>query len=340
MKKIIMGIFIICIGVSIFFSLPKKTPPKEEPIKEEITTLEKVKNLLPEEDQEFLNWIDEKYPKSLEPLLQELEDKEFDKSMWHQVTGYSYLVLQDFYQNKYENLDNIKNLGTDTKTIRIIGDVSLADNWHIMPKYYSSGKGVYGILSEDVLELMRSSDLMIANSEFTVSNRGSAMPGKLYTFRAKPERLKIYEEMGVDMVTLANNHVYDFGQEAFLDMLDAFDEYQIPRIGAGRNLEEAMKPYYFIIGGYKFAFVNATRAEKYILTPGATETSEGVFRCYDPTNMIHLIESLRPENDYVIAIIHYGKEGYHELEKEQIESSHQYIAATMYATPVVWSESK
>ena len=52
--------------------------------------------------------------------------------------------------------------------------------------------------------------------------------GKQYTFRAKPERLSIYGEMGVDLVTLANNHVYDFGQDAFLDMLDAFDNYKIP----------------------------------------------------------------------------------------------------------------
>ena len=123
------------------------------------------------------------------------------------------------------------------------------------------------------------------------------------------------------------NHVYDYGKDAFLDMLTAFEEKGLPHIGAGRNLEEAMKPYYFIIGGYKFAFVNATRAEKYVLTPGATETSEGVFRCYDPTNMINLIKELRPNNDYVVAIIHYGWEDHHELEQVQIDSSHMYIDA-------------
>ena len=42
--------------------------------------------------------------------------------------------------------------------------------------------------------------------------------------------------MGVDLVTLANNHVYDFGQDAFLDMLQYLDEYQIPHIGAGKNI--------------------------------------------------------------------------------------------------------
>ena len=88
----------------------------------------------------------------------------------------------------------------------------------------------------------------------------------------------------------------------------SFDEKGMPYVGAGRNIDEAMRPYYFIINGYKFAFVNATRAEKNIMTPEATDTSGGVFRCYDETNLINLIKEIRSSTDYVIAIIHYGKE--------------------------------
>ena len=244
------------------------------------------------------------------------------------MTGYSYTVLQDFYQKKYDSMDNVTVLENKSdNTISIVGDISLADNWAIMPKYDERGQGVLGILSPEVLQVMRDTDWMIANSEFTVSNRGNPMAGKLYTFRAKPERLEIYKEMGVDMVTLANNHVYDFGEEAFLDMLDAFQNASIPSIGAGHNLAEASRPYYLIIGGYKVAFFNATRAEKYILTPGATEESNGVFRCYDPTYLIQQIQTTKQESDYVIAILHYGKEGSHDLEEEQITSSRQYIDA-------------
>ena len=141
------------------------------------------------------------------------------------------------------------------------------------------------------------------------------------------DKLSIYYDMGIDMVTLANNHVYDFGQTAFLDMLDSFVEYNIPHIGSGRNIEEAKKPYYFIINGYKFAFVNATRAEKYIMTPEAKENTPGVFRCYDPTNLINLIKEVKLESDYVITIIHFGKEGSHELEKEQIDVAKKSIDA-------------
>ena len=320
-------ILVLIIILSIFFLLQEK--PKEKEIKKEpvISVKEQVLKKLSEEDPLFIDWIDTNYKDSMKNLLSLLETTPYQEDMWHKVTGYSYRVLNDLYEKKYDSMDNVKVLDANTNTISIVGDISLADNWKIMPRYDASGKGVYGILSEEVVDIMKKSDLMIANSEFTVSTRGTPMKGKQYTFRANPSRLSIYDEMGIDMVTLANNHVYDYGKDAFLDMLSSFEEKGLPHIGAGRNLEEAMKPYYFIIGGYKFAFVNATRAEKYVLTPGATENSEGVFRCYDPTNMINLIKSLRPDNDYVVAIIHFGWEDHHELEQVQIDSSHMYIDA-------------
>ena len=153
------------------------------------------------------------------------------------------------------------------------------------------------------------------------------MPGKYYTFRAFPERLAIYNEMGIDLVTLANNHVYDFGQDAFLDMLESFDKYKIPHIGAGKNLSEASTPYYFVLNGYKIAFVNANRSEKLILTPGATETTPGVLRCYDPEIFTNLIKKTKEESDYVIALIHWEKEDHHELEQVQLDTSITYIDA-------------
>lgn len=324
-RDMILMILLVCI-MFLFYKVETR-PLKKKTVPKEPTFLEQVSKKLEIIDSDFLEWVDKEYPESFKKMLTLLEEP-YTENMWHQATGYSYQVLQDFYQKKYDSMNNVTILEShNPSTLSFVGDVSLADNWFIMPKYDQRGKGVYGILSEDTVKVMKDSDLMVVNSEFTVSERGSAMRGKQYTFRAHPSRLKIYEEMGVDLVTLANNHVYDFGRDAFLDMLDAFDEIKMPRIGAGRNLEEAMKPYYFIINGYKFAFLNATRAEKYILTPGATETSEGVFRCYDRTNLIQQIQKVKEESDYVVTIIHFGKEGYHTLEEEQIASSKAYIEA-------------
>lgn len=214
-------------------------------------------------------------------------------------------------------------------TVSIVGDISLADNWSVMPAYDSRGNGVDGILSAEALGIMRSSDLMVANSEFTVSNRGSAIPGKAYTFRANPERLSIYDDMGVDLVTLANNHVYDFQGDAFNDMLDAFEQHNMPHIGAGHNLEEAMKAYYYKApSGQTIAFVNASRAEKWgIDTPGATETTGGILLCYDTADFVDAIKTAKTNSDIVVAIIHWGTESSHVLEQVQIDTAKEYIDA-------------
>ena len=260
-------------------------------------------------------------------LKEFVESNQYDESIWHQLTGKSWLVLNDLYNGVIDNSDNIKIVDSVNDTISFVGDVSLADDWYIIPKYEERGKGVYGILSESVVEIMKNTDVMVANNEFTISNRGSKMPKKYYTFRAKPERLSIYEEMGVDLVTLANNHIFDYGEEAFLDALTHLKEYNMPYIGAGVNLEEARGAYYFVVNGYKIAFVNATRAEKFILTPGATDTTPGVFRCYDPTNFVNTISEVKKNSDYVIVLMHWGREDSHELEQVQIDTGKMYIDA-------------
>ena len=281
-------------------------------------------------DESFLEWINKEYStKTLENLEKYLKESQYNSSIWHQLTSNSLIVLQDKYNRV--NTERIKELtpkqSTNEVILSFVGDVSLADDWYIMPKYDERGKKIYGILSEEVVNIMTSSDIMVANNEFTISNRGSKMPNKYYTFRGTPERLSIYEEMGVNLVTLANNHIFDYGEVAFNDALNALQEYNIPYIGAGRNIEEAKKPFYYIINGYKIGFVNATRAEKYILTPEATETTGGVLRCYDPTTFISVIKETKKQSDFVIALVHWGKEDSSQLEQVQLDTSKQYIEA-------------
>lgn len=326
--SLIVMFIIIILAVLLLFSTKNSKNDKVVKAKE-IDLVDKISNKLEEYDidKNFIIWVNDNYKGSLKKLDSLLKKDDYNINMWYKITNNSYIVLNDLYNKAYDNMDNVKLLDSkDVSTISFVGDVSLADNWFIMP-YYDSRGGINGVLGSKMLDIMRSSDIMIANSEFTVSNRGTALLNKMYTFRAKPERLPIYNEMGVDMVTLANNHVYDYGVDAFNDMLDSFNEYKIPHIGAGHNIEEAKKPYYFIINGYKIAFVSASRAEKNIMTPGASIDSGGVFRCYDSTDMINLIKELKSNSDYVIPIIHFGRENSHELEEEQVSSAHAYIDA-------------
>lgn len=281
-------------------------------------------------DLNFLKWVYNEYgTDTIDSLQTILDNNSYNLNVWHELTGSSLTVLFDLYNNNYDNMNNVKIIDTKGKEVNLsfVGDVSLADNFEIIPKYDERGEGIYGILSEEVVNIMNAADIMVANNEFTISDRGAPMPNKYYTFRANTNRVGIYDEMGVDLVTLANNHVYDFGEEAFLDTLDTLTNNDIPYVGAGRNIEEASRPYYFIANGYKIAFVNATRAEKFILTPEATDTTGGVLRAYDPTRFKETIKTAKENSDFVIALIHWGKEDSHELEQVQIDTGKEYIDA-------------
>lgn len=94
----------------------------------------------------------------------------------------------------------------------------------------------------DTAEVLRNSDIVIANLECSVSKRGNPEPNKEFTFRAAPEALMGAVNAGVDIFTLANNHVLDFGQNAFADTLLNLKENSIKYSGAGMTEEESWRP--------------------------------------------------------------------------------------------------
>ena len=205
-------------------------------------------------EKEFLEWVDDNYDNVSKKLFDSLKNNTYTDNFWHSEVGYSYKVVNDLYNGGYGEIDNVTFVqeNKEVATIGFAGDVSLADNWTIMPKYKSRNQGVLGILSQNMINYMSSLDWMNVNSEFAFSNRGVAMAGKQYTFRANSVHANIYHEMGVDMVALANNHVYDYGQEAFYDTLSTLQNYKIPYIGAGVNKEEAERAYYLIVIRFRF----------------------------------------------------------------------------------------
>lgn len=279
----------------------------------------------------FLNFIYEEFgEEAIYNIYADIKAGDRSDEVWLRHTGNSIHVLRSLFKNDEDNL-RIISLGDDSDglaTITFGGDVCFGDNYATMP-YLQNRKG--GVLSECIsqpwIDLMNEVDVATLNNEFSISDRGKPMKHKTYTYVAKPEHTKYYNEMGVDFVTLANNHVFDYGKDAFYDTLDTLDEYGIDYAGAGRNASEAQKPFYYVINGRKFAFISATRAEKNVITPEATESEAGVFRCYDNEKLISVIEETKRDCDFLILYLHWGTEYSHKLERVQKESSHEYIDA-------------
>ena len=204
-------------------------------------------------------------------------------------------------------------------TIVFAGDILFDDHYAVKVKMNQRGRSIEGSISQEMLDVMRSADIFMVNNEFPYSNRGTPTENKKFTFRAKPEYASYLLDMGADIVSLANNHAYDYGKIAFLDTLDTLNGIGMPYVGAGRNLEEAIKPVYFIVNDQKIAFVAATQIERTENpdTKEATQNSPGVFRCWNVDKLLEVVANAKQVSDYVIVYIHWGTEATDQLDWAQ-----------------------
>lgn len=213
-------------------------------------------------------------------------------------------------------------------TLSFAGDISFAEGYANMAFYHSGGDDITRCIAQDLIMRMDSADILMINNEFAYSDRGQPLSGKTFTFRAKPQMAAELERLSVDIVSLANNHIYDYGETALLDTLDLLDQHAIPRVGAGRNLEEAKKIVYFQTEDMRIAYVSATQIERsYVYTKEATETSPGVLRTYDPTVFLEVIREAKATSDFVVVYVHWGTEGVDRFEADQRQLGYQFIDA-------------
>ena len=107
---------------------------------------------------------------------------------------------------------------------------------------------------EDVNDIFVGADISFVNLETCVSDRGESEKKEGYGFQTPPEYLQVYTEAGIDIVSLANNHVRDFGMDALDDTFANLEAYGIGYVGAGRDVPSAEKLVLYDINGVKVGF--------------------------------------------------------------------------------------
>jgi len=201
-------------------------------------------------------------------------------------------------------------ISADEITLAFAGDVSFAEEYTNMEILRQRGGDISSCFDEFLLKEMQDADIFMLNNEFPYTDRGTPTEEKTYTFRAHPESVKYLYDMGADIVSIANNHVYDYGEVSLLDTLTTLEEAAMPYVGAGRDIGEAIKPVYFIANDYKIAYISATQIEQgdYPDTKGAGENSAGVFRCWNPERLYEVVAEAKTNSDFVVIYIHWGTE--------------------------------
>lgn len=223
-----------------------------------------------------------------------------------------------------KNLELPAEENTENQTAELIfaGDILLSD--HVLAAYERGG-GIVGVVGPGFLEEIQNADVFMANEEFPFSSRGEKAPDKQYTFRLPPEKVSMFHEMGIDIVTLANNHALDFGTDALLDTCRTLDDAGILRVGAG-NLEEAKRWQTIEAGGKRIGFLGATRVIP-VADWAATAYSPGMLATYDPAMLLDQIRAAKAVNDYVVVYVHWGVEREEFPKDYQKDLGRQYIDA-------------
>lgn len=238
-------------------------------------------------------------------------------------------VLRDEAYMAEHNIYAKEAFDENIVTITFAGDILFDPSYSVMAKLLQNGGDIGSGIAPDLIGEMQSADIMMLNNEFAYSDRGTPTPEKQFTFRARPESVSYLTELGVDIVSLANNHAYDYGEQALLDSMEILREEGIPYVGAGVNIEEASAPVYFIINDMKIAFISATQIERLDNpdTKGATETSPGVFRCFNGEKLLQTVAAAKEESDFVIVYVHWGTENQEETDWAQNKQAPELVEA-------------
>jgi poly-gamma-glutamate synthesis protein (capsule biosynthesis protein) len=167
------------------------------------------------------------------------------------------------------------------------------------PLVLADPEAVYG----DLLPVLRGADLRIANLECPLTSLEQPAVKSGSVLKGRPEHLRGLTAVPFDLVTLANNHVFDHGLEAFRETRELLAGAGIRTVGAGLDPGEAFRPQVVDVAGVRVGIVNFSEGED--LTGAGP--GPGVFG-WEPDRVAAALADLGRSADVRIVIFHGGVE--------------------------------
>lgn len=161
------------------------------------------------------------------------------------------------------------------------------------------------LLGEDLLSIWNSSDMRIFNLEAPLIDKESPIDKCGPNLAVPLTTVKGIKALNPSLITLANNHILDQGEEGLDSTKNILAENMIPFIGIGKNKTEASKPYIFQREKLNIGVYACAEHEFSI----ATDSTSGA-NPFDPLESLDHIQELKNQCDYVIVLYHGGKEHY------------------------------
>ena len=161
------------------------------------------------------------------------------------------------------------------------------------------------LVGEDLKAVLDNADYRIFNLEVPLTDVAKPITKQGPNLIAPTNTVAGYEALGVDILTLANNHILDQDVSGLECTIKTLDNSGINHVGAGENLTAASKPFSFSFAGKRIA-VYACAEHEFSL---AEEDKPGA-NPYDPLWSFDHVEETKKDSDFVIVLYHGGKEHY------------------------------
>lgn len=196
--------------------------------------------------------------------------------------------------------DSIERIGSKASTLLFVGDIMLS-------RAIGSGMGKnnnwnYPFLK--IADLLKSADLTFGNLEGPISKNGTKV-GSIYSFEANPKSVEGLIYSGFDVVSVANNHIWDYGGEAFKDTLKILKENNISYVGGGFTYDEAHTPVIKEVNGTKIAYLGYTN----LLPPFLGTKGDKLSVAFPDEDQLALdIHNAKRLADIVVVSFHWGNE--------------------------------
>lgn len=203
-------------------------------------------------------------------------------------------------------------------TLSFVGDIMLDRGVrNSVVKNFNNDYSALFAKPEELRDILKKSDIVFANLEGAASNQGVDQKN-LYSFRMNPSVIPALRGAGINILSVANNHVGDWGRIAFIDTLARLKENEIFYTGGGNNNAEAETPiiiekYEIKIGYLAFSDVGPNWME------AGTEKA-GLLLANNP-RFDEIIQNASKQVDYLVVSFHFGDEY-----KEKHNARQEYLA--------------
>lgn len=191
----------------------------------------------------------------------------------------------------------------DQNTILFCGDIMPGGVLPYQDQYISS----------ELLDLVKKSAVRVGTLEAAIGDDfiydKAKMAGRCNIIYAKEVDFRRITDLRIDVVSIANNHIFDLGYDGFKNTIKLLEQKGIKYCGAGNNIQEARTPVVLNINHKNIAiYAYCMYGSNYLgIVPVAGENTYGV-NPLDIETVVEDIQEAKRKFDYVIIMPHWGKE--------------------------------